>query len=507
MRAAASPGSVTCWVGKWGITMDDLLFYDAESSTGAFYTTNILGEIALLKEHTNWRQSWTHILPGNFGGDGHTDLLFYDPTAGEGEFWTTDGRGGIRLLRKQTGWRTTWTKIIPGAFGGSAGITDLLFYEAATGTGQFYATEQGHITELQTHTNWRNSWTHIVPGAFGGSNFTDLFFYEAASGTGEFYVTDGHGGIVQLRLHSGLRTTWTHIIPGSFSGSAYTDLLFYDAINGVGEFWTTDGQGGLSFLSGHVGFSSADAQIFAGNFGGNSYSDLVFYDPATGRGSISTTNGSGVVQLLKQHTDWRRSWRIIVPGDFGGDARTFVAAPTNLTVTGVADRRVNLSWTHSGQGISSFFVRFRGTRSGEADHSGNKTVSQSERTASITGLRSGFAYTFTVTARNLVAESPKSNEAKATTPARTLVVTKEGAGLSAVFITKGANFTPNSLVVQKITASNLGQVQFPETARADGTFESRHAVACTSGQMLTFTAFEDDDPQGTFAIPVVTTCP
>ena len=100
MRAAASPGSVTCWVGKWGITMDDLLFYDAESSTGAFYTTNILGEIALLKEHTNWRQSWTHILPGNFGGDGHTDLLFYDPTAGEGEFWTTDGRGGIRLLRK-----------------------------------------------------------------------------------------------------------------------------------------------------------------------------------------------------------------------------------------------------------------------------------------------------------------------------------------------------------------------------------------------------------------------
>jgi len=49
------------------------------AGTGEFYTTDGAGNISLLKNHTGWRQSWTHIIPGDFGGSGRTDLLFYEP--------------------------------------------------------------------------------------------------------------------------------------------------------------------------------------------------------------------------------------------------------------------------------------------------------------------------------------------------------------------------------------------------------------------------------------------
>jgi hypothetical protein len=488
--------------------MSGLLFYDPSSNTGEFYAVNVLGEIGLLRTHTDWRSSWTHIVPGNFsGGDDLTDLLLYDPTAGEGEFYKTDGSGGIALIRKQTGWRSSWTHIIAGAFGGSAGSTDLLFYDRAAGGGQFYAVEQGRISEIALHTNWRPSWTHIVPGSFGGDSVTDLLFYEADTGTGEFYACDGRGGITLMRTHTGWRQTWTHIIPGSFGGNTRTDLLFYDANAGEGEFWATDGQGGIALLQSYTGRVAPGGQIVEGNFDGNGFSDLLVYDPAAGTGRFEATAG-GSVRVLKDHTGWRKSWTRIVSGHFGGSVPSFVPAPTGLAVTSVVDRAVSLKWNHvGGSNLSGFTITFKGTRSGLPDHEGTKAASSGVRSATVTGLRSGFTYTFSVTTRNPAGISARSNQVTATLPARTLVVSKTGTGNSAVFTIKGAGFTPHSLVTLKITAPHLAQVQFPETARPDGTFESPHAVPCTSGLTLTFKAFENSDPEGTFALPVVSTCP
>lgn len=94
-----------------------------------------------------------------------------------------------------------------------------------------------------------------------------------------------------------------------------------------------------------------------------------------------------------------------------------------------------------------------------------------------------------------------------TTSVRTISVSKEGAGTSAVFIVKGRGFTPNRLVVIRATAPNFQQVEFSETAGADGTYEARRSIPCQSGLQITFTAFEDAAPQGTFANVVVTSCP
>jgi hypothetical protein len=93
-------------------------------------------------------------------------------------------------------------------------------------------------------------------------------------------------------------------------------------------------------------------------------------------------------------------------------------------------------------------------------------------------------------------------------PARTISVTSTGMGTSSVFAVTGSGFAPNSLIVVRATGQALlGQVQFPATAGGDGKFTARQSIACQTGFQITFTAFEDADPTGTFANVIVMGCP
>jgi hypothetical protein len=235
----------------------DLLFYEALSGTGEFHTIDNHGGIDPLESH-NWNTTWTQIIPGDFGGPsrgaGLTDLLFYDATNGIGAFFVNDGVGRIRPIAEHTNWRRTWTRIVPGKFSGE-NYTDLLFYEAASGTLEFHATDgTGQLRLIGQHTT-RTTWTQIIPGNFGGSGYTDLLFYDPSSGTGEFYTTDGSGGMLPLQTYTNWRTTWTQIIPGHFGGDAHTDLLFFDSMAATGEFYKTDGHGLISLLTQNPGWN------------------------------------------------------------------------------------------------------------------------------------------------------------------------------------------------------------------------------------------------------------
>ncbi|MBD2463724.1 patatin-like phospholipase family protein [Oscillatoria sp. FACHB-1407] len=242
-----------------------LLFYDLAAGAGEFYTINSSSGIAQLKRYNSWATNWTHIIPGNFGGNGFTDLLFYSSATGVGEFYTTDGSGGMSLLKRYNSWATNWTHIIPGNFGGN-GFTDLLFYSSATGVGEFYTTDgSGGMSLLKRYNSWATNWTHIISGNFGGNGFTDLLFYSSATGVGEFYTTDGSGGMSLLKQHNNW-LGWTHIISGNFGGSNFTDLLFYSSATRAGEFFMTDGSGGVSLLRQQMRWPSPWSQIVSGFF-------------------------------------------------------------------------------------------------------------------------------------------------------------------------------------------------------------------------------------------------
>jgi hypothetical protein len=71
-----------------------------------------------------------------------------------------------------------------------------------------------------------------------------------------------------------------------------------------------------------------------------------------------------------------------------------------------------------------------------------------------------------------------------------------------------SNSRPFGLAVIRFTNPALQQVQFDQSAGADGQFISRHSIAnVSSGEQITVTAFEDANPDGTFANTIVTTCP
>jgi hypothetical protein len=284
-----------------------------------------------LMVHTDWRRTWTHIVSGRFSQSSFSGLLFYEQSKGCAEFYETDGLGGISLLKKHQGppWRDSWTIIVPGSFGGS-GFTGLLFYDQMAGYGAVYDTDgSGNLIKLQEYDDWRNSWTHIITVRFPDSVWPGVVFYDRTAGRLEVYASDGWGFLAPLFETDSWPTHWTHVVSGNFSSGA--QLFFYVkarterwiASRGrtYGELFVIDQNGKPTFSSGHEGLPAA-THIIPGNYGWYGTS-LLFYDQPSGRGTFVDYNDPGgegptgfVLEGAESYNNWRSSWDIIVPGDF-----------------------------------------------------------------------------------------------------------------------------------------------------------------------------------------------
>ncbi len=254
--SAIVPGSFS---GEDALT--DLFLYAADTGLGEFYTSDGEGGLTLLsssKDVPEPATDWEMVVPGNFGGDdAWTDLFFYDRETGRGSFYTSDGDGRLQLLDTTPPFAETWTSIIPGNFGGND-RTDLLFYNAATGLSQFHTSDgQGCLVLLLEDPDWTPGWDQIVPGNFDGNgDWTDLFLSRKDGGKGgtsreyKVYATDGLGTIIEIGQPGQIAPNWTTMIGGDFGDDdTMTDLLFYDAVSGQRVFLATDGAGGLVELS------------------------------------------------------------------------------------------------------------------------------------------------------------------------------------------------------------------------------------------------------------------
>jgi hypothetical protein len=335
-------------------------------------------------------------------------------------------------------------------------------------------------------------------------------------GEGLFASTDGNGNVPTIKQYTDWDRDWVLIVPGNFGGDGHTDLLFYKRSVGQGLFVSTDGSGNVTTIKQFNDWDRDWNVIIPGNFGGDGHTDLLFYKRSGGIGLFAATDGSGNVPTIKQYTDWDRTWRLITPGDFGGNGFTDLVfygppkppkAPTRLHVTRIATGEIDVAWTDNSNDEDGFRVHFQGKKADQSDHTGTKAVGPNVAGAVLGGLRSGYDYQINVLAFNAAGNSPPSNTVEGTTPAPTISVSKQGVGASTVLVITGNGFTPGSLVVIRVTTPDLQGSEFVETAGGDGKFVSPHSFPCVSGRAFTVTAFEDADPQGTFANAVVTTCP
>ena len=230
----------------------DLLLYDQVAGVAAFITTDGAGGFAIIRTYDDWRNSWDLIVPGHFSGDAYpnewdsridrprklSDLLLYDRIAGHGSFVTINNDGSFSILREHINWRQSWSHIASAFFchDGESGFSDLLFYEQSTGQAAFYSTDgQGNIA-LASESSWLTSHDVILTGRFGGGTYPDLLLYDRSDGKGSFHFAP-KGQLTPIIEYSDWRKDWAKIVAGRFSDSGFTDLLFYDASAGEAEFY------------------------------------------------------------------------------------------------------------------------------------------------------------------------------------------------------------------------------------------------------------------------------
>jgi hypothetical protein len=289
----------------------DLLFYARDRGIGQLYATDLAGDIGLLATYTNWRTTWTLIVPVHFSRARHADVLFYDAQDGLGELYTTNGLGELNpITRRYTDWRTTWSIIVPLALTGT-GYSDLLFYDRTAGIGELYRTgTDGQLTLLARHDDWLRTWSAIVPGNFSRSDATDLLFYEANSGVLECWNVDYYGNVA-FRNSTPTSHTWSIITPLNVTGSPFSDLLLYDAAHGAGELLTSDGEGGLTHVRSFTGWRTNWSAIVS-----PSYGQLLFYADASGVAQFYEIDPQGTLTLRRTYEDWRTDWSLIQTGNF-----------------------------------------------------------------------------------------------------------------------------------------------------------------------------------------------
>src|SRR5262245_32813756 len=174
-------------------------------------------------------------------------------SSGIGQFHISDGYLNVLRLKEYSTFNDSWTMIIPGNFGDfvpgtTDNWTDLFFYDAVNGVSAFYATnESGELRQLGQTLTWSENWYQIVPGKFVEGDRTDLLFYgkPGGNGDGRIYKTDGTGNLL-------LASTWQPgpgydlMIPGNFGvpfrqavaePDKWTDLLFYSRNGSRSDLW------------------------------------------------------------------------------------------------------------------------------------------------------------------------------------------------------------------------------------------------------------------------------
>ena len=222
---------------RWSIIVAlsavQLLFYDATTGTGSFYSTDGQGNLTLQRTYTTFRTSWSQIIVGQFGD---SNVLFYDAVGSTGQFYSVDAAGGMQLKHTNTDWRSSWASIITGRFSGSS-FDDLLFYDRGAGFGAFYKfNSNGTMTLFSQHTNWRTSWKYVVSGDLGPNGSAGLLFYEDGTGFTEIDGVSTSGSLAQnpVSFPNQWSLPWQNIISGLFvPNTGFGQLINYDPTDGV----------------------------------------------------------------------------------------------------------------------------------------------------------------------------------------------------------------------------------------------------------------------------------
>ncbi|WP_348270110.1 hypothetical protein P8936_07380 [Edaphobacter paludis] len=319
----------------------DLLFYEASDGVAEVYRTKH-GSIDIDRHETGWGNNWTHIVNGQFGLPGLCQLIFYDAVSGtiriESVVTTPNNVGGETLVKEITNWRPGWTHVVAVSF--VEGAQQLFFCDAdylkkGLGVCELYnvSSSSPWLSLARQYPNMGSGVTQVVPGRFSSKFASGLAFYYAFNGTGVFYEAD-QDTLYFVNGFGELPATVKQVVPGNFSGGQQTDLLFYDPVGKVGYFYSVDNGGVIHILEANTGWQSDWNLIVPGNFSDGTETDLLFYSQARGVGQFYRTNHGAIAQI-GLYTDWRHTWAHILAGTFAPAVITTQPPPPAIVIPSI----------------------------------------------------------------------------------------------------------------------------------------------------------------------------
>jgi hypothetical protein len=186
----------TAYLGGPDVSVEDVLFYS--SVTGNFKFASLTAPDG--SDHrdldvfvdVNGTTGWTHVITGDYNGDGTGDILFYRQRDGLMRFYTTSASGAFVPLTPVYFGTRGWTHLVVGDFNGD-GSDDVMWYRARDGLLRFYeVTDSGVFKAITIAYFGTRNWTTIPAGDFDGNGFDDLLFYRGDS-VARFYEVTSTG--------------------------------------------------------------------------------------------------------------------------------------------------------------------------------------------------------------------------------------------------------------------------------------------------------------------------
>lgn len=267
-----------------------LLFVEASTGYAELYDTDGQGRISAPFRRRyrplGGRTSWTHVVPGLFGDSGFSGLLLYDRAAGFGRVYDNNGQGDLRLLREYTDWRSSWTHIVAGRFVPDLPYASLFFYSATENYAEIWATNRHGLAGNRPQMAFPDfspfAFTQVLGGDFHWTpgfilstpTLTDLFFYDGQSGYGEMHhlhFEPPASSLVLSKIASKQELPrFASVVAGSFGGFGNTDLAFYERKLGTLSFYafrdTSETASELVLRETHSGLRRNVDIVVSGNF-------------------------------------------------------------------------------------------------------------------------------------------------------------------------------------------------------------------------------------------------
>lgn len=206
----------------------DLLVYDRDNGWFQFRTVSTDGYTSPFWEASGTR-GWSHVVPGDYNGDGIADLLFYRASDGLMRFYTITADGTFRAMTPVMYGNRGWTQMIPGDFDAN-GTDDLMWYRATDGLMRFYTvTPTGRFTPMTPVMYGNRNWDRIPSGDFDADGRDDLMYYRSTDGLYRFYTISATGRFTPISDVGYTTSGWEQVLAGQFNTDPGADLVFYKA--------------------------------------------------------------------------------------------------------------------------------------------------------------------------------------------------------------------------------------------------------------------------------------